>query len=782
MANGKISGDPIATTSVGVYMAAIQGGANVQAPSTLFAANQFNLADLSDPAQGLLNLGGLSSALAASTYLTQVDAATTYLTQANAAATYLTIAAAGAGFQPLDADLTSWAAVTRAAGFDTFAATPSSANLRALLTDETGTGAAYFVGGALGTPASGVATNLTGLPLTTGVTGTLPIGNGGTGQITAPAAFDALSPTTTRGDLIFRNATTNARLAASTSGYHLQTNGAGTDPTWAGFLQAGTSATTRTWQDKARERISVKDFGATGDGVTNDTAAIALAETYRASVGGELVFPSGSYLYSGQAVNRANGGGWRGIGDVKFLPVANSNVMIDVTGAVISSASPIPFKVENIRFVNNGKTGVTAYRESAPYYTSLKGLSFSELAYSMIFTGSSAAAQTGWINVDDIHQRGAGTWVFQSFDDTHYIFNVNITNVNQQGSGASTWTDLKMFKLSRAVSVYLNNVNVASLDGGADGIQMTGDCQGVFLVNTIIGWPRTGVSAVVGTDTLIPSYVYLVNCGFDQPTVAGLDINGRTWRIHNTNSTNGYLRGSTSASLRLRATATDIVVRDFLGAYMNHDGIKVDVGATKVILAGITAENNNQNAGGNFDVNLTSCLKKDVIMEGRNYIGSAGVNATGQRVVNGTSSDCASMNNTPASTTAVTTAEDLMTYSIPAASLKIGQRVRVKAWGTTAANANTKTGRLFFGANNMGGWSTTLNASGWQIEGEIVITGAATQSYVRETAGPSTISQINSGTGTDAISGAIVAKFQGQNGVASAGDITCNGLEVEVLD
>lgn len=62
-----------------------------------------------------------------------------------------------------------------------------------------------------------------------------------------------------------------------------------------GFIQAGTNAVARTAQSKMREWFSVKDFGATGDGVTDDTAAIQNAFT--AANGTKSVFiPDGSYV------------------------------------------------------------------------------------------------------------------------------------------------------------------------------------------------------------------------------------------------------------------------------------------------------------------------------------------------------------------------------------------------------------------------------------------------------------------------------------------------------
>jgi len=64
---------------------------------------------------------------------------------------------------------------------------------------------------------------------------------------------------------------------------------------WIGYNQGGTGAADRTVQDKLQETVSVKDFGAVGDGVTDDTAAFQNAIDTEQTIW----IPNGVYLIDG---------------------------------------------------------------------------------------------------------------------------------------------------------------------------------------------------------------------------------------------------------------------------------------------------------------------------------------------------------------------------------------------------------------------------------------------------------------------------------------------------
>jgi hypothetical protein len=131
-----------------------------------------------------------------------------------------------------------------------------------------------------------------------------------------------------------------------------------------------------------------------------------------------------------------------------------------------------------------------------------------------------------------------------------------------------------------------------------------------------------------------------------------------------------------------------------------------------------------------------------------------------------------------------TAEQTLQTYTMPASQLaSAGQAVRIRCWGTTGANANNKTRKLYFGASVISTATEAANAQNWVLELVVMRTGAATQSVsgtgLAGTGGVTPLSYVNQGT--DSLTAGVVIKCTGTDGTSSAGDITANGMLVEQI-
>ena len=212
------------------------------------------------------------------------------------------------------------------------------------------------------------------------------------------------------------------------------------------FTQSGTGAVTRTISSKFNETVSVKDFGAVGDGTTNDTAAIQAAIN---STTGVVYFPEGQYLVKGSGFTIAKPIKIQGEGPASVIVYEGAGTLFAFTyssGGNGYDNAGAPYAVDSITIVKQSSAEGNA----------------ADCCIELRYTG--AAAIIGEFN-------------------KLYLTNISINARPTAGNEATTYWKKGLY-LYRSSGVYATNITIGNNNGE---IELIADTIGVHIYNDLTG-------------------------------------------------------------------------------------------------------------------------------------------------------------------------------------------------------------------------------------------------------------------------------------------------------
>lgn len=307
------------------------------------------------------------------------------------------------------------------------------------------------------------------------------------------------------------------------------TEGTGISPNAAGVVYdpAGIGAVPTTVQAKLRETISVKDFGAVGDGVTDDTAAIQAAAN--AASGQILIFPPGEYVVT-------NGFGMTGDGSI--ISGYGATLLYGATTAPFfhcirisgNNTAVLGIKIKSPPGLVRDDTGFGISAGVPAPGTSTFGL----LIQDCIIEGVASAGI--WVSNVDNCRVESNTVVNCLADGIHFsdgcdgIVVSGNTLLDNEDDNIAVVNDVAGAPYVSGFAItgnYINCGNTSAVTGG--GIVAIGATGGVIDGNTILNTVKGGVMCyqwvdIFPTDLILISNNKISNCGRGTGPHPGLGI------------------------------------------------------------------------------------------------------------------------------------------------------------------------------------------------------------------------------------------------------------------